>query len=748
MRQRDAWMILVYTNQYANSHYPQINEVLPNPIITDLDGDGKNDHKIRIVDPVLADDSVVGGKSTSMGKASLRYEVSLASKVGLSSGRRIVALQTGYATPYISRTSSTQLVVVVTEEWEVLVFDHQLKPLWERYVVDEIPKNHYHSEVTIQVVSNGLIIVGGRLEAIPNELHRSHITPAIGIDPNALASKVGTLDEGDPTAATATGETASKEGDAHAHDHEKEEVHRDENHFSFYAFSAYNGQMHWHHDELSFLPENTHADEEHHDEKRHSYKQHVYSLLEHIGEVSWKSYKQSMLAAMPHRWSSKFDTRFQLAHFEKQGANRHNPTKGNNEADWNTEVIGVHPSHFEGLTGGNSAPAQYPHAETDHIDEPNVVIAHTKAGMEVIQLQNGRTLCKLLLDSTNKAENSDHYITYTDLNNDGVVDQVHAIAGNLPGSSMFSRNRRQEICLALGMSGLPPRDYLFNRSICHEGGMDFDYFFWRSSPAAEVSRGAQTVAPAIIASANTVAGSAKLNDVVFLVNSGKITSVRHTGRANWQRDTDARWQKDGQPYPHPSIQAFSLEVYGPKTNLLAVADHIVILDQQGEILISERLGKKGSQKLAGGMSASKSHAAGEQEHYQPTDAAALSVMPMGPPIIGDLNNDGYNDVIVPTVHGYYVYQLERGHSTFILSLFVIIISLAFTVMLYLGLGNQSTSSSHSSSSSSTTSRLFGLNNTLKSQKNSSSSKFTPKNLSTAFVSNIIGNTTSGKRSTD
>ncbi|GAM25812.1 hypothetical protein SAMD00019534_089870 [Acytostelium subglobosum LB1] len=656
-----------------------------------------NDLKLRIVDPVVdGEQSDTQSQQTSstfrkIAKNDIRREVSLASKVGVSSGRRPVALQVGYTTPLVQgyRQMPTQMVVVVTEDWGILAFDHLLRPLWESYVVGEIPKNNYHSEVTIAIVpmgvengDQGVVVIGGRLEPIPNEMHRSPEIPAIGLDINKAMAKENTLDEGEPD-----------DDDDHTHgnkanDHGDDDAHKDESHFSYFALNALDGKLRWKHTEESFMPDNPHAHEK--NEKRHSYRQHLFSLLDHVGEVNWKVYKQSMLASMPHRWSSNFDTKFDVRHFEKGSSSVKHGAADTEHDEWNTEVVGVHPSHLDNIVG---ASILSPHAEADHVVEPNVIVAHTKNGLEAIQIHSGRTVCKMILDNTDHYQNSDHYIVYTDLNGDGMVDQVHAMAGDFPGASQFSRSRRPEICLGMAMTGLPPRDYLFNRSICNQNGVDFDYFFWRSVPggandAGGALNGIQTVAPAIIAHPATP----NSKEIVFLVSSGKITSVRFNGAQNWARDTDARWSKRGQPYPHPSIQGFSIDAYGAKTHILAVAESLVILTQQGDVMISEKLGGKRSSSP---MSTER------------TDMAAVSVIPMGPPVIGDLNNDGYNDIIVPTVHGYYVYLMEHGHQTTVLTYFSVLFTSAFLFIVFKTRDTGSSSTSSSSQGTAVVGKLFG-----------------------------------------
>lgn len=56
-----------------------------------------------------------------------------------------------------------QVIVVVTEGWIVMCFDHDLNLLWENSPVDEVPEDYYHEEVfffiIITIIINDLFII-------------------------------------------------------------------------------------------------------------------------------------------------------------------------------------------------------------------------------------------------------------------------------------------------------------------------------------------------------------------------------------------------------------------------------------------------------------------------------------------------------------------------------------------------------------------------------------------------------------
>jgi hypothetical protein len=75
----------------------------------------------------------------------LQKEVDILSGLRFASGRRAVALGCGYLEPYLSNAPRHQHVVVVREDWMVVLLDHELKVVWETPVgahINEIIGKH------------------------------------------------------------------------------------------------------------------------------------------------------------------------------------------------------------------------------------------------------------------------------------------------------------------------------------------------------------------------------------------------------------------------------------------------------------------------------------------------------------------------------------------------------------------------------------------------------------------------------
>ncbi|KAM9966498.1 hypothetical protein ACTFIR_006716 [Dictyostelium discoideum] len=771
MRKRDTWLLLVSilvvfislyrqkdyklnllleipidTNNYENSHYPKINEFLPLPIITDLNGDGfneiiyvTNDFKIRILDTITPNNiekfrfSVNGNENendnendndqNSLLELPVLYESSLLSDVGLATGRRPIAIKTGYAKHSIPGEKRQQIIVVVTDGWAVLCFDNKLKKLWESYASDEVLPGHYQSEISITILpttipdDKGIVIIGGRMEPLPGVIHKPHYSiPMFG-------EKVETDKDHD-----------HKRDD----DHDSFTAHREENHFSYFSYDCKDGYKRWSHEENDFKPENPHTTEEHKkdsDISLHSFKQHIFSQLEHLGEVDWKTYRDSILASLPHKWSSNFDTKLEPRHFEKKintirgttnndGTNVINGLIGSSNT-LNNEMIEFYSKNFD--TFSILSKKDQISFKSQHIENPNVIVTHHKYGIEVIHIVSGKTLCKLVLDGTDFYTDSNRYIVYLDLNGDGVLDQVRSYAGNFKNSQLGRNKKNKNIgggddnnedsyCVGLALSGLPPKETLFDLKICGGQIFNMDYYLWKdsnlnkrntehegvglgdteeeeeeeepdagileenkmkqkqqkpkkkkmaddkllknqksSSTMSKSEKEIQTVPPVFFRSSN----SDRLS-TLFMVNTGLIScfdTASFGGKKIWRVDTGIHWSKHLEPRTFPSLQVFSFDIQSTQPFILAIGEQsMVILNENGEILVDQQIWN-----------------AGESD---PITA---------PPVVADFNNDGINDFLITTLSGYHIFVTEKGtYSTLLPMIGLVLIGMLLLLLLLSG----------------------------------------------------------------
>jgi len=168
---------------YRNGHYPVSQEKLPRPLVTDVDGDSRNeivfvteDFTIGIVDTIFPTNTTIFGSGLPNSSSKLKAQASLLPSVRVHAGRRPVALASGYLIAYQKGQSRQQVIVVVTNGWTVMCFSSNLKLIWETNVRESVPEGVYHREVaaiistqSIRVGDKGVVIVGGRLASERNE---------------------------------------------------------------------------------------------------------------------------------------------------------------------------------------------------------------------------------------------------------------------------------------------------------------------------------------------------------------------------------------------------------------------------------------------------------------------------------------------------------------------------------------------------------------------------------------------------
>eukprot|EP00026_Physarum_polycephalum_P003889 Phypoly_transcript_03906.p1 GENE.Phypoly_transcript_03906~~Phypoly_transcript_03906.p1 ORF type:complete len:676 (+),score=80.54 Phypoly_transcript_03906:81-2108(+) len=619
----ESWVQQLDTTLYSNLHFPAKSEKLPKPLITDLDGDGQNEVVFATRDCTL---KVMDVSSTTMSTKStptVKAQSSLMRTVGVRSGRRPVGLASGYLKT--SEQESTQVIVVVTDGWIVMCYDHNLELLWESIPVDEVPEGYYHEEVAIliaphpvRVGDEGIVVVGGRLvsEGIGGDIEHEHETSHIGPDKRVEREEEGF-------------------------------------HFSYFAFDGKSGALRWKHEEGDFFSADPHEDEEGDRDTEvetfmpsHSFKQHVFSQVRHLGEVDWRTYKHHVLTHLPYRWIDGFDSSFALDRFTKKTNFGRSNANTQKDVGWNTEAIGI-PNPL-----GSSDPfATNQLVPKRDVDKPNVVVAKVKSGIEVVHLFTGRPLCRLLLPSLQAAYSSG---AYADINGDEVIDQIISSV-NEPSANDRIR------CLAIANTGLPPIEQLWNGTVClrYSGAME--------SLVAGLKLNIQmsTTAPSFLPSTTTLG----LNSI-FLVSSGKINAFGPDGEYLWDVDSRANWRQNDYPVLTP-IHILPNE---PALHMLALGTSLSLIAPTGELLSTVRLRRPVTLHEEAPVEGAGETGTGIAGGPRPGE-----IWSVAPPTLGDFNNDGLADVIVVGHDGLYGYAIQKGAGSV---LFPGLVVMLICVMVY------------------------------------------------------------------
>jgi hypothetical protein len=144
------------------------------------------------------------------------------------------------------------------------------------------------------------------------------------------------------------------------------------------------------------------------------------------GITDWTIFRQSLLLQLPHHWANPSDAALKMAHFERRhvGARKAFPAPGASVvAGVGAAVKAFFPSssslsgkaavagrsrraggllanhgRFTGIeTPPLAATAVLPHDASEHTEHPNVLVAHTRNGLEVVALRTGAPMTSLAL---------------------------------------------------------------------------------------------------------------------------------------------------------------------------------------------------------------------------------------------------------------------------------------------------------------------------------------------------------------
>ncbi|MED6149605.1 hypothetical protein PIB30_064076 [Stylosanthes scabra] len=602
---KDAWMHL--TDEYPIKYEA---ERLPPPLVADLNGDGKkevlvatHDAKIQVLEPHSR--RVDEGFS----EARVLAEVSLLpDKIRVTSGRRPVAMATGYIDRYKTGQQQKQVLVVVTSGWSIMCFDSNLQKLWENNLQEDFPHNAHHREVAISISNytlkhgdTGLVIVGGRMEMQP-----------YGSDNSGTA---------------------------------------DLRHFAFYAFAGRSGTERWRKKNENIEAQPSDASQL---LPQHNYKLDVHAMnSRQPGEFECREFRESILGVMPHHWDRREDTLLKLAHFRRHKRKTlkrtpgkstsypfHKPEENHPPGKDSTKKISNIIGKAANYAGSAKSKKHLPFVPTitNYTQVwwvPNVVVAHQKEGIEAIHLASGRTICRLHLQEGG---------LHADINGDGVLDHVQAVGGN--GAEQTVVSGSMEVlrpCWAIATSGVPIREQLFNVSICHYNHFnlfqhgDLYRSFGRSSDIASLE-----VATPILIPTNDGHRHRK-------GSHGDITSYSpglhgHDAIWQWQQSTGVSWSNMPSPSGMmeggqvvPTLKPLSLRLHDNQEMILAAGEQeAVIISPGGSILATIEL-----------------------------PAPPTHVL-----ISEDFSNDGLTDLILVTSNGVYGFVQTRQPGALFFSMLV------------------------------------------------------------------------------
>ena len=515
-----------------------------------------------------------------------------------------MALDTGYITNYDTNKERSQVLFTLQKDLTISCFDSTLKLLWNKQLAHKLHDiqgllTHYNIQniaihaipISITQNSDSLVVIGFNM--IPNNIDsESRIR---------LEQGMGSSEDG------------SSEGNKT--EHIGIDIQSQLDHFTIYALNASDGSIIWRHDGIDMKPE-----------------QYIRSLpmnalkLGLIADLTtkatvattnhglndWSVFRQSLFAELPHIWRDSDDTSIRIAHFvrrhlgagstsqvDKKKSTGENSAeydsthiisstnKANKKASATSKHFNIDLNRFTGIERQPlSLSASLPHDAAEHTQNPNVLVAHTSKGLEVISLRSGTPITSLSL----KADR-----LYDDLDGDGVLDSIAVLEseGDVAEHSLsqLHDNARLRHCMMVVISGLPQMGQLFNGTICQSQRHLHDAMkrpaFNRHDTLPRAIKAATPVVYNVLDEKTLLIS--KYKEIAVAINTGVMTSYSSRGVYRWQIDHTPTWSLD---YTHAyaglyDTDAARVDELGDVDRLHA---HILVMGEKAFALVDPKNG--------------------------------------------------------------------------------------------------------------------------------------------------------------
>ena len=408
---------------------------LPPPIIADVNGDGVNEIVVATRNPPLlrvlsAPTQREALHSTQNAQPLLRARVRqrvslLTSGVRIATGRYPVALATG---PLVHGGADGKLallsIVVLTDAWSVLCFNHKLELQWET-VVQYQQQSLGIADLWIReaalLVRPNRVVVGGSMHT--TEALEADAEAAVGSAPaqrDVFAHLTG-ADRRDVRSDEPVG--LGGERGAHSYAARRRRAQR----FSVYALEGARGRVVWARtaDELD-SPASAAA------EKNAALPKWRPAGMQRAEDArrTCRRYRRSLATALrahPHAWANRADTAILGAIFELDDltASAASAPADRKAASARVGALAAAASLGHYVAGAGAAPAAGGRARSNtrsssSSSSENVLLLHTRLGVEVLHLESGVAVCTEMLQPSALSVTAD-------INGDGSVDRVSAL---------------------------------------------------------------------------------------------------------------------------------------------------------------------------------------------------------------------------------------------------------------------------------------------------------------------------------
>lgn len=410
----------------------------------------------------------------------------------------------------------------MTEGLHVIAMDSNLRRMWERPLMEHLAPGVRAKEAAAMVTHHpakegdeGLVIIGARAGGKS--------------DAGAMdKSQESLLEDSERIEEAFEGESESWQtfqGGAGA----------DLRKFTMVALAGSTGQERW---RREIFPENSFEQQEQPSDEQWALHSQ-YGPRPGPNLHTCKSYRESLMAAVPHHWRRSRDTAIKLAHFAHQ---RRKKPRGHANAESASK---------DGLQ--SSQRRKGTHGRTWQRLHPNVAVAHVREGLEAIELHTGRAVCGLPLPSDQ---------LHVDLDGDGALDHVTS-----SGDS----------CSLQATTGIPATEESFQAYAC--------------SSSRRARAGVSLAPPSVVPMAPRSAEKVKHH--LFALNShGEVTCFTPDGRVKWRSRTGSRWASlDPSFAGWPSLVPLSLRArFGGPEAVVATGDsQVTVLSLSGREISNAKL---------------------------------------------------------------------------------------------------------------------------------------------------------------
>lgn len=361
------------------------------------------------------------------------------------------------------------------------------------------------------------------------------------------------------------------------------------------------------------------------------------------------TFRQQLPEILPYSYFSAKDARLVALHLDPSNKKRHHKKNGQDHGGHShphtsnghskDAVSATSPVDKGSRPGGHLAKKKWHHGFHKHHrgptrGRPNVLVFHTRGGLQIRSLRNGRPLCHLTVQE-NKV--------YSDFNNDGVVDHIETYLDNnksmaqipewivgMIKKKLFESDEKEyrrtfdkatwesRLCHVSANSGLPHSEELFTTNICGTAHQRLvinteDIF---------------ALPPIVVES---LSGRRNTRDTIIALSNGMVHRLQgRSGRKEWtllgqNHDSFPTWDEEG------TETALLTRVYS--TMVPAPLRPILVVGGQSAAVVSVQTGHIMAQ-------------------------ASFPQIAVERPVLAEVSGDGTADLLVQSKDGIWGFSLQ------------------------------------------------------------------------------------------